>query len=144
MLQPHDRQQISNLRRSTTGRDKNVLYSVMLECKTAQGSDSAYVRDVKAAPSPQCVLFFDWQLQDMARFLTNNQHLLQTPHITLESSMLPLQLINTSYCKMYEANNIQPSLVPSSSINREKLACLIMWPMSFCVISLESGVVVPM
>ena len=29
---------------------------------------------MKAAPSPQCVLFFDWQLYDMVRFLTNNKH----------------------------------------------------------------------
>ena len=70
---PRNRQQISNLRRSTTGRDKNVLYSVMLECKATQGSEDMFVRDVKAAPSPQCVLFFDWQLRDMRRFLTNNK-----------------------------------------------------------------------
>ena len=70
---PRNRQQISNIRRSTTGRDKNVLYSVMLECKATQGSEGTFVRDVKAAPSPQCVLFFDWQLQDMIRFLTNNK-----------------------------------------------------------------------
>ena len=70
---PRNRQQISNIRRSTTGRDKNVLYSVMLECKATQGSEDMFVRDVKAAPSPQCVLFFDWQLQDMRRFLTNNK-----------------------------------------------------------------------
>ena len=56
---PRNRQQISNIRRSTTGRDKNVLYSVMLECKATQGSENMFVRDVKAAPSPQCVLFFD-------------------------------------------------------------------------------------
>ena len=67
---PHNRQQISNLCRSTAGQDKNVLYSVMLECKAGQGSDDVFVRDVKAAPFPQCVLFFDWQLKDMTRFLT--------------------------------------------------------------------------
>ena len=52
--------------------DKNVLYSVMLECKLARGNTEAFVRDVKAEPSPQCVMFFDWQLNDMERFLTNN------------------------------------------------------------------------
>ena len=41
----------------------------MLECKLTQGSSDAFVRDVKAAPSPQCVLFFDWQLNDMEHFL---------------------------------------------------------------------------
>ena len=50
-----------------------MLYSVMLECTATQGSEDTFVRDVKAAPSPQCVLFFDWQLQDMRRFLTNNK-----------------------------------------------------------------------
>jgi hypothetical protein len=38
-----------------------------------QGRHGAFVRDVKAAPSPQGILFFDWQLNDMVRFLTNNQ-----------------------------------------------------------------------
>ena len=69
---PRNRQQISNIRR-ITGRDKNVLYLVMLECKDAQGSDDMFVRNVKTAPSPQCVLFFDWQLKDMTQFLTNNR-----------------------------------------------------------------------
>ena len=69
---PRNRQQISNVRRSHTSHDKNVLYSVMLECKLTQGKDDAFVRDVKAAPSPQSVLFFDWQLRDTERFLTNN------------------------------------------------------------------------
>ena len=70
---PRDRQQISNIRRSKVQKDPNVLYSVMLECKMVQGRHGAYVCDVKAAPSPQGILFFDWQLQDMVRFLTNNQ-----------------------------------------------------------------------
>lgn len=70
---PRNRQQISNIRRTVPAKDKNVLYSVMLECKTAQGSVEAFVRDVKAAPSPQCILFFDWQLGDMERFLTGNR-----------------------------------------------------------------------
>ena len=69
---PRNRQQISNIRRSHNVHDKNVLYSVMFECKLTQGSNEAFVRDVKAAPSPQCVLYFDWQLSEMERFLTNN------------------------------------------------------------------------
>ena len=51
--------------------DVNPLYS-MLECKTAQGSSQMFVQDVKAASYPMCLLGFDWQLDDMARFLTNN------------------------------------------------------------------------
>ena len=54
---PRNRQQISYYRRSENKRDDNVLYSVMLECKLAQGTQDAFVRDVKAAPEPQCILF---------------------------------------------------------------------------------------
>ena len=68
---PRNRQQIANYRRVEKKRDDNVLYSVMLECKLAQGTQEAFVRDVKAAPDPQCVLFFDWQIADMERFVTN-------------------------------------------------------------------------
>ena len=67
---PRNRQQIANYRRSEQRREHNILYSVMLECKVAQGSQEAFVRDVKAAPDPQCILFFDWQMRDMERFLT--------------------------------------------------------------------------
>ena len=68
---PRNRQQIANYRRVEKKRDDNVLYSVMLECKLVQGTQDAFVRDVKAAPDPQCVLFFDWQIADMERFVTN-------------------------------------------------------------------------
>ena len=46
----------------------------MLECKLAQGSADTFVQDVKAAPFPMCVMCFDWQLNDMVRFLTCNHH----------------------------------------------------------------------
>ena len=69
---PRNRQQISYYRRSENKRDDNVLYSVMLECKLAQGTQDAFVRDVKAAPEPQCILFLDSQLEDMERFLVDN------------------------------------------------------------------------
>ena len=69
---PRNRQQISNIRRKQKEKHPDVLYSIMLQCKLAEGSSDAFVRDVKAAPSPQSVLFFNWQLEDMARFLTNN------------------------------------------------------------------------
>ena len=42
----------------------------MLQCKLAEGSNEAFVRDVKAAPEPHCVLFYDWQLNDVSRFTT--------------------------------------------------------------------------
>ena len=67
---PRNRNQISYYRRVEHKKDHNVLYSVMLECKLAQGTEELFVRDVKAAPDPQCVLCFDWQVKDMERFLT--------------------------------------------------------------------------
>ena len=70
---PRDRMQIKNFKRcqnSTT--EENVLYSVMLECKLAQGKSEAFVRDVKAAPEPMAVVFYDWQLNDLERCCTNN------------------------------------------------------------------------
>ena len=35
-------------------------------------SSQVFVQDVKAAPNPMCVLSSEWQLDDMVRFLTNN------------------------------------------------------------------------
>ena len=69
---PRNCQQIANYIRVERKRDDNVLYSVMLECKLAQGTQEAFVRDVKAAPDPQCVLFFDWQI-DMTPEICNRQ-----------------------------------------------------------------------
>lgn len=46
----------------------------MLECKLAQGTSSIYVQDVKAAPHSMSVCCYEWQLQDMVRFLTSNYH----------------------------------------------------------------------
>ena len=42
----------------------------MLQCKLSEGKSDAFVRDVKAAPEPQCILFTDWQLTDLVRFVT--------------------------------------------------------------------------
>ncbi len=40
----------------------------MMECKLAQGKNELFVQDVKAAPEPQCILFADWQLNDLVWF----------------------------------------------------------------------------
>ena len=45
----------------------------MLQCKLVEGTSDAFVHDVKAAPDPQCVLFFDWQLNDLVHFLTDSR-----------------------------------------------------------------------
>ena len=80
---PRNIQQIKNYRRSGNSKDQNVLYSVMLQCKLTDGTSDAFVRDVKAAPDPQCIMAFDWQINDLVRFLTdekNSVFLLQIPH----------------------------------------------------------------
>ena len=68
---PRNLQQLKNYRRNEK-KDTNVLYSVMLQCKVCEGKSEAFVRDVKAAPEPQCVLFSDWQISDLERFLTGH------------------------------------------------------------------------
>ena len=57
---PRDRMQIKYFKRSQNSTaEENVLYSVMLACKLGQGKLEAFVRDVKAAPEPMAVLFYD-------------------------------------------------------------------------------------
>lgn len=68
---PHNIQQLKNYRRSDKTKDANVLYSVMVQCKVYEGKADAFVRDVKATPKPQCVLFSDWQIADLERFITD-------------------------------------------------------------------------
>lgn len=70
-LLPRNIQQIKNYCRTGKSKDGNVLYSMMLQCKLADGTSRAFVRDVKAAPDSQCVLFFNWQLKDVACFVSN-------------------------------------------------------------------------
>ena len=61
------------MRRSGTKKDSNVLYSLMLQCKMSEGKCDSFVQDVKAAPDPQCVLFTDYQISDLAWFTTNSR-----------------------------------------------------------------------
>ena len=65
---PRDGRQVSYYREKKQNKDTNPLYSVMLECKLAQGKAEVFVQDVKAAPQPMCVLSFNWQFDDMERF----------------------------------------------------------------------------
>ena len=41
--------------------------------QTSSRKGDLFVQDVKAAPEPQSVLFYDWQVDDLIRFCTNNQ-----------------------------------------------------------------------
>ena len=66
-------QQLKNYRRSGKNKDSDVLYSVMLQCKVCEGKEECFVRDVKAARDPQCVLFTDWQLTVLELFTTDSQ-----------------------------------------------------------------------
>ena len=48
---PRNRQQVKNIQRGMgKPRECDVLYSIMLECKLAQGKGDLFVQDVKAAP----------------------------------------------------------------------------------------------
>ena len=67
---PRNADQMKNYRRSGAKKESDVLYSVMLQCKLSEGKSDAFVRDVKAAPEPQCILSTDWQLTDLVRFVT--------------------------------------------------------------------------
>ena len=69
-LLPHNIQQIKHYRQTVNSKDNNVQYHVMLQCKLAEGTSEAFVRDVKAAPDPQCVLF-SLAVEDLVRFLTD-------------------------------------------------------------------------
>ena len=72
---PRNRQQVANFRRTIAKpEDKDVLYSIMLECKLAQGKGELFVQDVKAAPEPRSVLFYQWQVDDLVCFCTNNSN----------------------------------------------------------------------
>lgn len=73
-LLPRDCRQVSYARQKQTTSTCDPLYSIMLECKLAQGTSSVFVQDVKAAPYPMSVSCFEWQIQDMVRFLTCNHH----------------------------------------------------------------------
>ena len=70
---PRNSRQVSYARYKGGTNNCDPLYSVMLECKLAQGTSDVFVQDVKGAPFPMSVLCFDWQLNDMERFLTFNQ-----------------------------------------------------------------------
>jgi hypothetical protein len=70
---PRNLQQLKNYRWGEQKKDGNVLYSVMLQCKLCEGKEGSFVRDVKAAPDPQCVLFTDWQISDLECFATDSK-----------------------------------------------------------------------
>ena len=71
---PRDCRQVSYARQKQRTTQCDPLYSIMLECKLAQGSSNVFVQDVKAAPFPMSVMCFEWQINDMVRFLTCNHH----------------------------------------------------------------------
>ena len=52
---PCDSRQISYAHEKKHMKDPNPLYSIMLECKLAQGKVDVYVQDVKASPHSMCI-----------------------------------------------------------------------------------------
>lgn len=78
---------MKNHHRKEGKKDTNILYSVMLQCKLSEGKANAFVRDVKAAPEPQ---FYDWQIKDLSRFLTNHkQFSIFSADTTFNPTLLP-------------------------------------------------------
>ena len=73
-LLPRDCRQVSYARQKQHTGHCDPLYSIMLECKLAQGSSNVFAQEVKAAPFPMSVMCFDWKMNDRVRFLTSNHH----------------------------------------------------------------------
>ena len=69
---PKSCQQVSYFKSKdkTSGHNLDVLYNVMMQCKSSIPGKE-FVRSVVAAPEPMAVLATDQQLNDMVRFLTN-------------------------------------------------------------------------
>ena len=67
----------------------------MLQCKLSEGKLDSFVRDVKAAPDPQCVLYTDQRMSELVKFTTKQTKflsLLQTQPTTLGTFMSPYLL----------------------------------------------------
>ena len=61
-----DRRQISYSRQKSDVQNIDPLFSIMTECKLAQGPAQVYVRYVKAGPFSMCVLGTEWHLVRVA------------------------------------------------------------------------------
>ena len=59
---PRDCRHVSYARQKRTTNACDPLYSIMLECKLAQGTSSMFMQDVKAAPYPMSVSCFESQM----------------------------------------------------------------------------------
>ena len=72
---PQNKKQVSNVKRSIKKEpgDADPLFAVMEECKKEQSHADPFIRAVKAVPEAMCVLARDRQLNDMARFCTDDQ-----------------------------------------------------------------------
>ncbi|KAK3736206.1 hypothetical protein QZH41_011893, partial [Actinostola sp. cb2023] len=72
---PRNREQASYLRRGMSSRtsDADSLVILLEQCKRQQlgNTKTAFVREVSCAPELRCVMAYDWQLDDIARFCTN-------------------------------------------------------------------------
>ena len=68
---PRSRQQVKDMRRKKD--DEDPLFSVMYMCKAEEGKGKdPFVRLVNAAPFPMMVLAYDYTLNDVNRFCTND------------------------------------------------------------------------
>lgn len=72
---PRNRKQISNIKQKpvkNTQTEKDPLFSVMGQCKKGQSCLDLFLRIVQAALDAMCLLAYDRQLNDVARFCTNS------------------------------------------------------------------------
>ena len=70
---PRSRQQVKDMRRSLK-QDGDPLFSLMFMCKAEKGKGKdQFVRVVNAAPFPMIVLAYDYTLNDLSRFCTNQR-----------------------------------------------------------------------
>jgi len=110
---PRNREQISNIRRSTSSIDQNVLYSVMLECKRVQGSQEAFFVTSRQHHHPKesssltgsCKTWWDSSLTTS----TLQSSLPILPSIWVNSTLHPLRI--TTWClRMLDLESTPSSL----------------------------------
>lgn len=99
---PRGRQQVNDLRRGLSSKSSDdALYSVMIMCKEGEGSRSpdAFVRIVSAAPYPMMMLAFDWMLDDLVRFCTQ-QNCFSILGVDATFNLGAFDVTVTTYCHL--------------------------------------------
>ena len=106
------------------------------------GTSDAFVHDVKAAPDPQCVLFFDWQLNDLVRLLTDSrQFSVLTADTTYNLGQFYVTPITYRHLMLVDitSQKHQQWLAPSSYIRGKILHLSITLPIPWSVLKRSSS-----